>query len=34
MVTTAFINIYGQRVGAVAWDPDTEVASFEYDQTF
>lgn len=34
MVTTAFINIFGQRVGAVAWDPDTEIASFEYDPKF
>ncbi len=34
MVTTAFINIFGKRVGAVAWDPDTEMASFEYDPKF
>ncbi|MHC5202397.1 type II toxin-antitoxin system HipA family toxin [Myroides sp. LJL119] len=34
MVTTAFINIFGQRVGAVAWDADTEIASFEYDPKF
>lgn len=34
MVTTAFINIWEKRVGAVAWNPDTELASFEYDPKF
>jgi len=34
MVTIAFINIWGKRVGAVAWNPDTELASFEYDPKF
>jgi len=34
MVTTAFINIYGKRVGAVAWDPKRGLASFEYDPQF
>ncbi|HCC95652.1 MAG TPA: toxin HipA [Flavobacteriaceae bacterium] len=34
MVTTAFINIYGQRVGAVAWDERRGIANFEYDSTF
>lgn len=34
MVTTAFINIFGQRVGAVAYDTTTEMASFEYDPKF
>lgn len=34
MVTTAFINIFGQRVGAVAWDTTTKMASFEYDPKF
>ncbi|MGJ1323504.1 type II toxin-antitoxin system HipA family toxin [Sphingobacterium faecium] len=34
MVTTAFINIYGRRVGAVAWDADRGLASFEYDPKF
>lgn len=34
MVTTAFVNIWGKRVGAVAWNPDTELASFEYDPKF
>ena len=34
MVTTAFVNIWGKRVGAIAWNPDTELASFEYDLKF
>ena len=34
MITSAFVHIWGQRVGAVFWDPATGVASFEYDTTF
>jgi len=34
MVTTAFVNIYGKRVGAVAWDSNRGLASFEYDSKF
>ncbi|RAV29893.1 type II toxin-antitoxin system HipA family toxin [Sinomicrobium soli] len=34
MVTTAYINVWGQRVGAVAWNPDTALGSFEYDPKF
>lgn len=34
MVTTAFVNLYGQRVGAVAWDTNRGIASFEYDPKF
>lgn len=34
MITTAFINIWNQRVGAIAWDSDTGLGSFEYDGTF
>lgn len=34
MVTTAFITVYGQRVGAVAWDVEREIAHFEYDPKF
>ncbi|MGL4581769.1 MAG: HipA N-terminal domain-containing protein, partial [Flavobacterium sp.] len=34
MVTTAFVNIYGQRVGAVAWDDSRGLANFEYDSKF
>lgn len=31
MITTAFINIWNKRVGAIAWDVDTELASFEFE---
>ncbi|WP_343624774.1 type II toxin-antitoxin system HipA family toxin [Flavobacterium lindanitolerans] len=34
MVTTAYVNIWGKRIGAVAWNSDTELASFEYDPKF
>jgi len=34
MITTAFINIWHQRIGAVAWNSDTGLGSFEYDTTF
>lgn len=34
MITTAFINLWGQRVGAIAWDANTGVASFEYEPNF
>ncbi len=34
MVTTAFVKLWGQIVGAIAWNPETEVASFEYDPKF
>lgn len=30
MINNAFINIWGKRVGAIAWDPDTKFATFEY----
>lgn len=34
MISTAYINIWGQRVGAVAWDTNTLMGSFEYDPAF
>lgn len=34
MITTAYINLWGERVGAVAWDTNTLMASFEYDPAF
>ena len=34
MITTAFINIWNKRVGAIAWDVDTELASFEFEPAF
>jgi serine/threonine-protein kinase HipA len=34
MITTAFINIWNQRVGAIAWDSTTGLGFFEYDRSF
>ncbi|MES2330389.1 MAG: type II toxin-antitoxin system HipA family toxin [Bacteroidota bacterium] len=34
MITTAFINIWNKRVGAIAWDADTGLASFEFEPAF
>lgn len=34
MITTAYINIWGERVGAIAWDSVTGIGSFEYEPTF
>jgi serine/threonine-protein kinase HipA len=34
MITTAFINIWNKRVGAIAWDVDSELASFEFEPSF
>jgi serine/threonine-protein kinase HipA len=34
MVTSAFINIWNKRVGAVAWDANSGLASFEYEPSF
>jgi HipA N-terminal domain len=34
VITTAFINLWDKRVGAIAWNPNTEIASFEYDPSF
>ena len=34
MITTAFINIWNHRVGAIAWNSDTGLGSFEYDPAF
>ncbi len=34
MITTAFINIWNKRVGAIAWDVNTELASFEFESSF
>lgn len=34
MITTAFVKIWGETVGAVAWNEQTGVASFEYDSKF
>ena len=34
MITTAFVKIWGELVGAVAWDETTQLAAFEYTPTF
>lgn len=34
MITTAFINIWNQRVGAVAWDIGTRTGNFEFEPGF
>jgi serine/threonine-protein kinase HipA len=34
MVTTAYVKLWGQIVGAIAWNPEKEIASFEYDLKF
>jgi serine/threonine-protein kinase HipA len=34
MITTAFVKIWGEIVGAVAWDEANGLASFEYDAKF
>ena len=34
MVNSAIVKIWGLTVGAVLWDEDSRVASFEYDPTF
>ena len=34
MVTTAFIKIWGEMVGAIAWDQEQQLGLFEYDPKF
>lgn len=34
MIQTAYVNIWNQRVGAVAWDDENGTASFEYEPEF
>jgi serine/threonine-protein kinase HipA len=34
MITTAFINLWNHRVGAIAWDENTKESSFEFDVAF
>jgi serine/threonine-protein kinase HipA len=34
MITTAFVKIWGETAGAVAWNAETGLASFEYDPKF
>ncbi len=34
MITTAFIHIWGERIGAIAWNETTGLGSFEFDKNF
>jgi len=34
MVTTAYLKLWGERIGAVAWDEKQELAFFEYEKKF
>jgi len=34
MVTSAFVHIWGKRVGAIAWDESRKLATFQYDPSF
>ncbi len=34
MVKTAFVKLWGETVGAVAWDETQRMAFFEYDKKF
>jgi len=34
MITSAFVKVWGETVGAVVWNAETGVASFEYDPKF
>ena len=34
MVKTAFVKLWGKRIGAVAWDEKQELGFFEYDKKF
>lgn len=34
MISTAFVNIWNNRAGAIAWDSLTGLASFEFDPAF
>lgn len=34
MILAAYINLWGKRVGAIVWNPDTNISSFEFDPDF
>lgn len=34
MITTAFVKIWDKLVGAVAWDEENQLASFQYDDVY
>jgi serine/threonine-protein kinase HipA len=33
-VTIGYVNLWGARIGIIAWDPEASVAAFEYDKSF
>lgn len=34
MITQAYIHLWGKRLGAISWNPQTGVGAFEYDPEF
>ena len=34
MIDTAFVNLWNERVGAIAWNSETGVGTFEYEPSF
>ena len=34
MITTAFVKLWNKRIGAIAWNSETKLGSFEYDPDF
>jgi len=34
MITSAWVNIWNKRAGAVAWNPETKLAAFEFEPSF
>ena len=34
MITSAFVKIWKQRVGAISWNPETGLGAFQYDKQF
>ncbi len=34
MINNAFVNIWDRRVGAISWDKELGVSSFEFDKDF
>lgn len=34
MINSAFINLWGERVGAIAWNAEKSIADFEFEPDF
>jgi serine/threonine-protein kinase HipA len=34
MITTAFVKLWNETIGPVAWNPETGIVSFEYEPKF